>query len=88
MRENGGGFDGRSYVVLGATGGIGRAVAERLAGAGARLVLGARSEDELEALADELGAVAHPLDAREFGEVDEVIDRAVEEHGGLDGVVN
>ena len=82
------GFDGRSYVVLGATGGIGRAVAERLAAAGAKLVLGARGEEDLEALADELGAVAHPLDARDFGAVDDLVERAVEEHGRLDGLVN
>ena len=80
--------DGRRYVVLGATGGIGRAVAERLSAGGAKLVLGARSEEPLEELAAELGAVAHPLDARDLGEVDGIVDRAVEEHGGLDGVVN
>lgn len=74
--------------MLGATGGVGRAVTERLAEAGAKLVLGARNEEDVEALADELGAVAHSLDARVFGEVDAMVDRAVEEHGGLAGVVN
>lgn len=82
------GFEGRSYVVLGATGGIGRAVAGELAAGGAKLVLGARSEWPLTELAEELGAVAYPLDARSFEEVDGLVNRAVEEHGGLDGVVN
>jgi NAD(P)-dependent dehydrogenase (short-subunit alcohol dehydrogenase family) len=82
------GFEGRSYAVLGATGGIGRAVAEGLSGRGARLVLGARSEDPLNELAEAVGAVAHPLDARSFDEVDGLVERAVEAHGGLDGVVN
>ena len=47
---------GRTALVTGATRGIGRAIARRLAGAGARVYALGRSEDALEALADEIGA--------------------------------
>jgi NAD(P)-dependent dehydrogenase (short-subunit alcohol dehydrogenase family) len=80
--------DGPVHVILGATGGIGRALTARLAGKGARLVLGARSEDALGELAEETGALAVPLDARRFEEVDRIAKRALEEHGRLEGLAN
>ena len=48
-------------VVTGASRGIGRALAERAAAAGARVALLARSEGPLRALADALGPRAHAL---------------------------
>jgi NADP-dependent 3-hydroxy acid dehydrogenase YdfG len=50
-------LSGRIAVVTGATGGIGRAAAERLAGAGAHVVLVARSMDSVRDAAAELGGV-------------------------------
>ena len=76
------------YVVLGATGGIGSELSRRLAGGGARLVLGARNGEKLEGLADALGAVPAKLDATQTAEVDGVFQKAVEEYGRIDGAVN
>lgn len=57
-------LDGKRVLVTGAGRGIGRAVAEGLAGAGAEVTLAARSEPELEAAVDEIraaGGMAHAL---------------------------
>lgn len=47
-------FNGRSLLITGATSGLGRAIAERLAAAGAHLYLTGRSLPQLQALADGL----------------------------------
>ncbi|MEY2667909.1 MAG: 3-oxoacyl-[acyl-carrier-protein] reductase FabG, partial [Pseudomonadota bacterium] len=75
-------------VVLGATGGIGSALARRLAAKGNRLLLAGRDAAKLEPLAAALGAVPHVLDARRTAEVQAGLDRAVELFGRIDGVAN
>jgi 3-oxoacyl-[acyl-carrier protein] reductase len=76
------------YAVLGATGGIGSELCRRLAGDGARLVIGARDEERLEELAGEVGATARSLDATRMEAVESFVNVAVEEHGRVDGVAN
>ncbi|MGH7640977.1 MAG: SDR family NAD(P)-dependent oxidoreductase [Candidatus Dormibacteria bacterium] len=56
-------------VVTGASAGIGAAVARRLAADGFRLLLGARREDRVRRLAEELGARAAPLDVADEASV-------------------
>jgi len=78
-------LEGKLALVTGASRGIGRAIAQELAGAGAEVVIGYRSgKDEADELAAELGAraiqadVSSPDDAR----------RLVEEAGDVDVLVN
>jgi len=57
-------LDGKTALVTGASQGIGEAIARRLAGQGARVVLAARNEEKLVRLAEEIttaGGSAHAL---------------------------
>ncbi|WP_290818582.1 SDR family oxidoreductase [Halovivax sp.] len=81
-------------VVTGASTGIGAATARELASRGADIVLAARSEQRLDALAEEIEreygttALAVPTDVRERDQVETLIEAAVEELGGVDTLVN
>ena len=76
-----------SIAILGAGGGLGRALARRLTQDGARLFLGGRNETALATLAQEIEAEHFVVDGTDFSRVDEFLDRASAE-GGLDGAVN
>jgi len=75
-------------IVLGATGGIGSSVTRKLAARGAQLVLAARTESSLNALAAEVGTTAIPTDATQAESVHALVQTTVERHGRLDGIVN
>jgi len=77
-----------SYLVFGATGGIGKCLSRRLASRGARLMLAGRNGDQLQTLPDELDAAACPVDATHFDEVDACVKKVLDVHGRLDGVAN
>ena len=66
---------GRTVLVTGASHGIGRATAERLAAADAEVLMVARSGDVLDALAAELGPGAHaiPCDLADASQLQELI---------------
>jgi NAD(P)-dependent dehydrogenase (short-subunit alcohol dehydrogenase family) len=75
-------------LVVGASAGIGRAVAVAAAEAGARVAAAARRTDLLEALASELEeGVAVPLDVQDPDSCRAGIGKAVRELGSLDAVV-
>jgi short-subunit dehydrogenase len=60
-------LDGKTVLLTGATGGIGRATAEAIAGRGASLVLSARKEEALDELAGSLGG-EHRVVPADLGE--------------------
>src|SRR5690606_28701361 len=82
-------LSGQEAVVTGATGGIGRATAELLTGAGARVVLVARSMDAVRDAAGELGGVPVVADVGTETGITRVVE-AVEtlQPGGADIVVH
>ncbi|MHC4505176.1 MAG: SDR family NAD(P)-dependent oxidoreductase [Planctomycetota bacterium] len=81
---------GQHVVVVGASSGIGRAVAVRCAEAGARLSVCARREDRLKNLVSELTGEGHGfrrLDVRASDEIPRVFDGFVSARGPIDGMV-
>jgi NAD(P)-dependent dehydrogenase (short-subunit alcohol dehydrogenase family) len=79
------------HVILGATGGIGSALARELAADGARLVLAGRDEQKLAALAGDLGAAAvhtAAIDATRFDAVERFVGDAAQQHGPIAGIAN
>jgi short-subunit dehydrogenase len=80
----------RTVVIVGATGGIGAAVAQQLAPLGANLVLAARSRDRLEAIAATLPhpALTIPTDITDRAQVERLMSEAVAEFGRIDVLVN
>jgi len=81
---------GRVAIVTGASRGIGRAIAETLAGEGMRLVLAARSREPLEQLAAGLGTecLVQAVDLRDPAAPAAVVVAAKQKFGGIDLVVN
>ena len=81
-------LDDRTVLITGAAGGIGRAMARRFAGEGARLALADRDEAGLNEIVGELdGASGHVVDLVDREAVGRLVDEAVEAHGGLHVVV-
>jgi NAD(P)-dependent dehydrogenase (short-subunit alcohol dehydrogenase family) len=83
--------DAPLHLIIGAAGGVGSALARRLAGAGARLALAGRDRARLDALAGSLGAAAvhvEALDASGFDAVERFVAGAAAAHGPVAGLAN
>lgn len=84
-------LNGKTFVLTGATGGIGAAMAKRLSAAGANLVLLGRNRDRLEKLQNEIGAQRHSFVVGDLTDV--TVRHALVEHcralpASIDGVIN
>lgn len=77
-------FAGKTYWLVGASEGLGRALAQQLSAQGAHLVLSARNVERLESLSAGLSnARVVPMDVTDA----EAVQRAVETVGPVDGVI-
>jgi NAD(P)-dependent dehydrogenase (short-subunit alcohol dehydrogenase family) len=84
---------GATVLVTGASFGIGEATAQKLAAAGATVLLAARSGDKLDDLANAISAsgghaVSYPGDLSDEATVTTLAKRIIDEHGAPDIVVN
>jgi 3-hydroxy acid dehydrogenase / malonic semialdehyde reductase len=78
-------LEGKTAVVTGASSGFGAAIAQALAGAGARVAVGARRVDRLP---DRDGFFALDLDVTDRASCERFVERALAELGGFDVLVN
>ncbi len=83
-------IENKVVVIAGASSGIGAATAKLLASKGAKVVLGARREDRLKALAEEIGTNAsyHVTDVTDRNQVHDLIQLAVDQFGRVDVLYN
>lgn len=83
-------LDGKVIIVTGGGRGLGRGMAHALAGAGAKVLLAARTQEQLDRTAQEIrdaGGVASTFagDMTDSAQVDAMVAACVREFGGLDG---
>ena len=87
-------LSGKAAIVTGAARGLGKGMARGLAMAGSDLLLVDLLADELEATANELGAVsgrrvlAHPADLADMAALLDIVPRALAELGRVDILIN
>ena len=84
---------GKRVLVTGASSGIGEATAKAVAARGARVLLVARREEELERVAGEIAAAggtaaAYPCDLTDDDSVKALVEAVLTSHGGVDMIVN
>ncbi|MBS0403461.1 MAG: SDR family oxidoreductase, partial [Proteobacteria bacterium] len=88
MSEN---IKDKVVVITGASSGLGAETARHLVKAGAKVVLGARRLDRLQALALELGLAkdaAFQMDVTDREQVKALVEHAVRLHGRIDVMIN
>ena len=87
------GLTDKTIIITGASRGIGEATARHFATLGARVVLAARSGEAIARIAEDIRstggqASALPCDVSDYRAVAALIDHAIAEFGGIDGLIN
>jgi thioester reductase-like protein len=88
-----GAVNGKRVVITGASSGIGKAAAMKIAAAGGIPLLVARSMDKLEETKDEIEkaggtAYVYSADLSDYDSIDELVERILDEHPTVDILVN
>src|SRR3954470_3319684 len=88
-----GAVNGRTVVITGASSGIGRAAALKIAAAGGIPILVARTKEKLDEVKDEieaLGGSAYvaPCDLSDFDAIEELVATLLDDHARIDMLVN
>lgn len=86
-------LSGRTFIITGASSGIGESAARQFSNEGANLVVGARRSDRLQRLQAELEARGHQIatvvgDVQDESFAAELVDTAVSQFGELNGAFN
>jgi 3-oxoacyl-[acyl-carrier protein] reductase len=83
-------LDGEVIIVTGASRGLGKSMVERFSAAGASVVLTARDEERMEAVAADLAteSLVLPADVRDADDVERVVEETVGAFGRVDTLVN
>lgn len=84
---------GKVVAITGASSGMGKAIATELAKNGAKVVLGARREEQLQQLVEEIKstggiAICTKIDVKNKADLFRLVNTAVEQYGKLDVIVN
>jgi NAD(P)-dependent dehydrogenase (short-subunit alcohol dehydrogenase family) len=92
-RSLSGAIGGKTVLITGASSGIGRAAALKVAEAGAKVLLVARTPEKLEETRAEIAeaggeAYVHPCDLSEIADIERMAAEVLEQHGKVDILVN
>jgi len=84
---------GRIVLITGASSGIGKAAAFKIADAGAEVLLVSRTRERLEEIREQIAdrggtAHVHPCDLSDSDDLDRMADEVLSEHGKVDVLVN
>ena len=80
-------LDGQIALVTGGGRGIGASIARELAGAGAKIAVSARTAEQVEEVASEIGGLAVVADVTKGDEVEAMIGKVESELGPIDLLV-
>ena len=88
-----GAVNGKTVIITGASSGIGKAAAHKIAAAGGIPILVARSEDKLEEAKEEIErdggtAYAYSCDLSDYDSIDALLEKIFSEHASIDMLVN
>jgi NAD(P)-dependent dehydrogenase (short-subunit alcohol dehydrogenase family) len=88
-----GAVNGKTVVITGASSGIGRAAAIKIAAAGGIPLLVARTEEKLVEVKDEIGAAGgtayvYPCDLSDYDAIAELVQRMLADHPAVDVLIN